>query len=123
MQTEASKTRSLEIAFLVDEESLRRLEKLLREIGDSLEYQVKFSDGHTLQFRNIEEVLKLPNTRTRSIVSLISGVTGRAKRSAYVVLKDPTSQPSKFLLLGETSSDSPSVEYTINGTQRDVIFL
>ena len=90
MRTEASKTRAFELAFLVDPEHLKQLERILRQVGDALEYQVKFSDGHTLQYHDLEEVLKQPNSRARSIVSVIAGVTGRGKQSAFVVLKDKT---------------------------------
>jgi hypothetical protein len=121
MQTEASKTRSLEIAFLVDAEHLRQLENVLRQAGDSLEYQVKFSDGHTVQYHDIEDVLRQPNSQTRSIVSLIAGVTGRGKQSAYVVLKDKPAQSS--FPLADGTSTSPSAEYTVNGTQKNVIYI
>jgi len=122
MRTEASKTRSFEFAFLVDSEHLRQLERILRQVGDSLEYQVKFSDGHTLQYHDLEEVLKQPNSRARSIVSLIAGVTGRAKQSAFVVLKDRPAQPY-YSPLGDRPSTPPSVEYTIYGTQKDVVYV
>lgn len=120
METEASKTRSLEIAFLVDADSLRQLENLLREVGDSLEYQVRFSDGHAIQYHDVEEILKQPNHRMRSIVSLIAGVTGRGKQSAYVVLKDKPAQASSSF---GASTSSPSVEYTVTGTQKNVIYF
>lgn len=120
MGTEASKTRSLDIAFLLDAENLTQLENTLKEIGDAIEYQVKFSDGHTLQFRSAEEVLKQPNSRARSIMSLIAGVSGRGKQSVYVVLKDPPKSSSTF---GNSAPSSPSVEYTITGTQKNVIYL
>jgi hypothetical protein len=121
MEVEASKTRSLEIAFLVDAEHLRQLESLLQEVGDSIEYQMRFSDGHALQCRSLEEVLKQPNSRARAVVSLIAGVTGRGKQSVYVVLKDAPSQSSG--VLSSNSGPSPSVEYTIRGTQKNVIYL
>lgn len=112
METEASKTRSFAIAFLVDAEDLRQLQNVLTEVGDSLEYQVTFSDGHTRQFHDVEEIIKQPNSRDCSIGSLIAGVTGRRKQSAYVVLST----------LGDEGLTSPSVEYTINGTHRDIVF-
>jgi hypothetical protein len=122
MRTEASKTRAFELAFLVDPEQLRQLERILRQVGDSLEYQVKFSDGHTLQYHDLGEVLKQPNSRARSIVSVIAGVTGRGKQSAFVVLKDKPVQ-SSYSPLGDRPSTPPSVEYTVNGTQKDVIYV
>jgi len=120
MQTEASKTRSFEIAFVLDGASLKQLEGLLREVGEAVEYQVKFSDGHGLQFHGVDDVLRQPNSRTRSIVSLIAGVTARGKQSVYVVLKDP---PYKSTGTFGVPSSSPSVEYTITGTHKNVIYL
>lgn len=122
MQTEASKTRSFELAFLVDPEHLKQLEPILLELGNSLEYQVKLSDGHTLQYHNLNEVLKEPNSRKKSIVSLIAGATGRGKQSAFVVLKDKPARTS-YSPLGDHAPTSPSVEYTINGTQKDVVYI
>lgn len=122
MQTEAAKTRSFDIAFLVEGDHLRQLDNVLREVGDSLEYQVRFSDGHALQYHDIDEVLRLPNSNARSIVSLIAGATGRGKQSAYVVLKE-TDFHASFSVLGENTTSTPSVEYTVNGSQKNVIFI
>jgi hypothetical protein len=108
MENEASKARSLDIAFVVDADLLRQLAKVLGEMGDSLEYQVKFSDGRTIQYRDIEDIISQPNSKGRDIVSLTAGVTGRGKQSAFIVLRE---------------APSPNVEYTINGTQRNVIYF
>jgi len=109
MENEASKTRTLDVAFVADAELLRRLEVVLREVdAATLEYAVKFSDGSTVTYSDIEEVIAQPNSSRRSIVSVIAGAQGRAGRSAYVTLRD---------------NPSPSVEYTVNGRQRDVIYF
>jgi hypothetical protein len=50
--------------------------------------------------RDIEEVIKQPNSDERSIVSLIAGTADKKAKSAYVVLR---------------KVDSPSLEYTISG--------
>lgn len=116
MKTEASKTCSFAIAFVADSEHLRQLQNMLREVGESLEYQVKFSDGSTRQYRDIEEVLKEPNARARAIVSFSAGVKGRSKQSANIVLS--TLVPNST----DEGLRSPSVEYNINGTHKDVGF-
>jgi len=109
MENEASKTRSLNIAFVADAHLLRRLESMLKEVDAStLEYAVKFSDGSTVKYDDIEEIIAQPNSRRHAIVSLIAGVEGHAGRSASVTLRD---------------SPSPSVEYTVNGRQRDVTYV
>src|SRR5258707_11603388 len=107
-RNEASKTRTLDIAFVVNADLLRRLATILGETSDKLEYTVKFSDGTSVHYHDIEEVIGQPNSKERSIVSLIAGPADERVRSAYVNLK---------------KNGSPSVEYTINGTQRDVIYF
>jgi hypothetical protein len=105
---EASKNRPLEIAFVVDADSLRQLARILSEVGDSLEYSLKFCDGRTVQFHDVEDIISQPNPKGRSIVSLTAGASGHGKQSAFVVLRD---------------NPSPSVEYTINGSQKNVIYF
>jgi hypothetical protein len=108
MHYSASKTRSLNIAFVVDAELLRSLVRILHERSEALEYTVKFSDGVSVRYRQIEEVIGQPNSSKRSIVSIIVGTAGDEERSAFVNLK---------------ANDFPSVEYTVTGMQRDVIYF
>lgn len=111
MQNEASKTRTLNIAFVVTPDQLRRLAVILGETSDLLEYTVKYSDGTSVQYDKIEDVISQPNSDKRSIVSLIAGTAGESTptaKTAYVNLK---------------REDFPSLEYTVNGTQRDVIYF
>lgn len=107
-RNEASKTRTLDIAFVVDANLLRRLAVILGEISNKLEYTVKYSGGTSVHYNNIEDVIGQPNSKERSIVSLIAGPVDERSQSAYVNLK---------------KIGSPSLEYTINGTQRDVIYF
>src|SRR5260370_33142840 len=106
MKNEASKSRSLDIAFVVTPDLLQRLAVILGETSDTLEYTAKFSDGTSVHYNKIEDVIGHPNSDERSIVSLIAGTADETVKSAYVNLK---------------KNDSPSLEYTINGAQRDVI--
>ena len=108
MKNEASKTRSLDIAFVVTPDLLKRLAVILAETSDTLEYTAKFSDGTSVHYDKIEDVIGQPNSDERSIISLIAGTADEAVKSAYVNLK---------------KNDSPSLEYTINGAQRDVIYF
>ncbi len=108
MRNEASKTRTLNIAFVVTPDLLKRLAVILGETSDTLEYTAKFSDGTSVHYNEIEDVIGQPNSYERSIVSLIAGTTDETVKSAYVNLK---------------KNDSPSLEYTINGAQRDVIYF
>jgi hypothetical protein len=108
MKNEASKTRSLDIAFVVTPDLLKRLAVILGETSDTLEYTAKFSDGTSVHYNKIEDVIGQPNSDERSIVSLIAGTADEDAKSVFVNLK---------------KNDSPSLEYTINGAQRDVIYF
>jgi hypothetical protein len=108
MENKASKTRSLDIAFVITPDLLKQLAVILGETSDALEYTAKFSDGTSVHYDKIEDVIGQPNSDERSIVSLIAGTADGTVKSAYVNLK---------------KNDSPSLEYTINGTQRDVIYF
>jgi hypothetical protein len=108
MKNEASKTRTLDIAFVVTPDLLKRLAEILGKTSETLEYTAKFSDGTSFNYDKIEDVIGHSNSDKRSIVSLIAGTADEAVKSAYVNLK---------------KNDSPSLEYTINGAQRDVIYF
>jgi hypothetical protein len=108
MENEGSKNRTIDIAFLVDSENLQSLEKLLSEIKGERDYKVKFSDGSTIKYSEVDDVLGQPNSDKRFIVSLLASVEGNTGQSAFVSMRnDP----------------EPSVEYTINGPQRNVIYF
>jgi hypothetical protein len=107
-KNEASKTRPLDIAFVVDAEHLKRLAVILAETSDKLEYTVTFSDGTSVHYSDIEDIIGQSNSTERSIVSLIAGTADERFKSAFVNLK---------------KDGSPSLEYTVHGSQRDVIYF
>jgi hypothetical protein len=80
---------------------------LLSEIHGPVEYRVRFSDGSTVKYLDVEEIVSQPNSGTRSIVSVISSVEGDG-RTAF---------------LGLRGDPEPSVEYTLSGIQRDVMYF
>ena len=100
----------MNIAFVADAELLRRLEVVLTEVSKALEYTVKYSDGTTVHYSNIEDIIKQPNAKPHSIVSVTAAAEGSKGQSGYVILR--AMPPS-----------SPSLEYTINGSQRNVIYV
>lgn len=111
MDYPASKIRSLNVAFVLTPELLKRLAVILGEISERLDFTVKFSDGVSVNYTNVEEIIDQPNSEHRSIVGLIAGATGNGT-SANIVLK------SKF-----ASEQELPVEYTLNGPQRSIIYL
>jgi hypothetical protein len=108
MKNESSKTRTLDIAFVVDAEHLRRLAVILGETSDKLEYTVRYSDGTSVHYDDIEAIIGQSNSNERSIVSLIAGTADERTKSAFVNLK---------------KEGSPSLEYTVHSSQREVIYF
>jgi hypothetical protein len=87
MRNEASKTRSLNIAFVVTTETLKRLAVILGEMSGALEYTAKFSHGTSVRYTLIEGVIGQLNSDERSIAALIAGTASENVKSAYVNLK------------------------------------
>jgi len=112
MDNRASKNRSLNIAFVLTPELLKRLAVILKEASEQLEFTVKFADGTSVAYTHIDEIIEQPNSDRRSIVGVIAGTAENGTPSANVVLK------SKFASLEE-----PSIEYTLSGPQRSVVYL
>lgn len=108
MQNEATKTRAQDVAFIVDEDFLHRVETVLGELKGALEYNVQFSDGTTVKYPKAEDIINQPNSSERCILSVIAGVEGRNGHSAYLTMRH---------------KPPPSVEYTVTGPQRDVIYF
>jgi hypothetical protein len=108
MENETSKTRSLKVAFLLDPDGLRSLQTLLSKIKGAREYKVKFSDGSTIKYGDVDEITKLPNAGSKFIVSIIASAEDEWGHSIFLTMRgDP----------------EPSVEYTVTGTQSDVFNL
>jgi hypothetical protein len=136
MKNEASKTRSLKIAFVVNADHLRRLDTVLSEASKQLEYTVGFSDGTSVRYNDVEDVIKLPNSSEHSITSLIAGTpeektlddipympisAGPGVPSTKVAVGPP---PTAYVTLRKSNpAEAPSVEYTITGPQRNVVYL
>lgn len=106
MRNETTKNRPLKTAFLLDPDSLRRLQALLSEINGPIEYRIKFSDGSTIKY-NLEEIVTQPNAGKKSIVALMASVEG----------------DGRSIFLGMRGYPEPSVEYTMSGVQSDVIYF
>jgi hypothetical protein len=67
MENRASKNRPFNIAFVLTPELLKRLAVILREASERLEFTVKFADGTSVHYDNIEEIVGLPNSDRRSV--------------------------------------------------------
>jgi hypothetical protein len=136
MKYEASKTRSLKIAFVVNADHLRSLDKLLGKISEHLEYTVGFSDGTNVHYNDVEDIIKLPNSKEHSITSLIAGtpeaitlddiryMPGKGQVGVPSTKVAVTPPSTAYVTLRKSNpAESPSVEYTLSGTQRNVVYL
>lgn len=107
MENETSKTRSLKTAFLLDPESLRRLQALLAEADGATEYRAKFDDGSIVKYDLVDDIIGQPNAGKKFIVGLITSAGGQGRSISLTMRGDP----------------EPSVEYTMSGVQRDVVYF
>jgi hypothetical protein len=105
---QATKTRSLSIAFVLDAESLRQLATVLGESGRDMQFTVKWADGTSVPYPSVEEVIQQPNSKENPIISLIAETSPEDSQSASIVFR---------------KNPDPTVEYTINGPQRNVVYL
>src|SRR6266404_2768231 len=126
-KNEASKTRSLKIAFVVNADHLRQLATVLGKASKQLEYTVGFSDGTSVRYNDVEDVIKLPNSNEHSITSLIAGTPEEKTLSdiMYMPSQGQVGVPSTEVAVAPPATayvtlrkskiaESPSVEYTIN---------
>jgi hypothetical protein len=135
MRNEAEKTRSLKIAFVVNADHLRHLARVLGKVSEQVEYTVGFSDGTNVRYADVEEVINQANSGEHSITSLIAGTPeektlddirympsrgGPGEPSTKVAVGPPA---TAYVTLRKSKLESPSLEYTITGPQREVVFL
>ncbi len=119
-----TKPRSFRWAYLLNENTLRRLDQMLKEdvlnevessllSGDEpkeLDYQVGFSDGSYLHTSSVDEVANLPNSRDRRITSLR--------------ISEPFWLTDLRVRVSFTNSRSlPSVEYEVRGEASKALHL
>lgn len=105
---QTTKIRPLNIAFVLNEKSLKQLKTVLSDAASNLQFSVTFSDGTTVRYRTIDEVIELPNPASNPIVSLIAGTPTEEAQSCYIVFR---------------GKPAPTVEYTISGQQERVVYL
>ncbi|HWY20845.1 MAG TPA: hypothetical protein VNX26_06455 [Candidatus Acidoferrum sp.] len=77
------------------------------EAKAEVHYSVKFSDGGTVDFNSVEDIIMQPNAKERSIISLAVTAEGQMYSAAIVLRGTP----------------SPSVEYTVKSTQIIVVYM
>lgn len=96
------------VAFLLDEDKLQRLTDILKQKAGAAhkpEYTVLLSDDSSLNTSSLEEVLDVPNTKSRSITS--------------IVVSTPLTSPLHYDLKFANVEDPP-VTYEVTGPEDDV---
>jgi hypothetical protein len=105
----ATKDLHYDRAFVVDEESLRRLHKIVIEAEAEATYSVKLSDGVVLHPTDFEEIFGLPNSPTRSIQNITT-------RVAY-------QGPIRVEFSLDSSAYTNTMDFSVIGEEKDVAFI
>src|SRR5438552_2430408 len=101
----AEKNARLAEAFVITEESLRRLDQLITEDSGEHSYSLRCSDGSVLTPESLAEILDFPNAGKRRIVE-IKVTTGYSSKPV---------KPHIRLSLDRASDISWSITYTVEG--------
>jgi hypothetical protein len=105
-----SKDLSFRSAFVLDQAALERVMHILGEVSGDVEFRVHCSDGSTKYPSSSEELLSLPNTSDQAITRISLATTyARSPRVSIDMRND-------FEM-------GPSIECTVDGQDKDVVFL
>jgi hypothetical protein len=105
-----SKEFSFRAAFVLDQAALERVMHILREVSEDVEFRVHCSDGSTKYPSSSEEFLSLANTSDQAITRISLATTyARSPRVSIDMRND-------FEM-------GPSIECTVDGQDKDVVFL
>ncbi|MBN1965879.1 MAG: hypothetical protein JW910_14610 [Anaerolineae bacterium] len=107
-----TKSNYLRIAFVLDERSLRQISAILADVSARINYGVKCLDNSEFETESIEDILNLPNTIERQILSISLRTDWTTDPNIQITLRQDR---SSFASLG-------AVEYRISGNEKDVYF-
>lgn len=116
-----TKPRSFKMAYLLDGDSLRQLDRFLEKevlvqarppgnyedaFKKELDYRVNFSDGSNLQTTSIDEIADLPNSRERRITAITVNTPywNRDLRARIGFRSDRHLAPIEYEVSGEASA-------------------
>jgi hypothetical protein len=99
------KNRELQLAFVVDARFLRDLDGFLQRIADDRAYVILLSDSSSNDYASVDDLLGFPNTRARRILELSAATDSRPGGLSAAI---------RF-------SDKGTVEYKIEGEEKDVL--
>jgi hypothetical protein len=105
-----SKEFSFRAAFVLDQPALERALHILREVSGDVELRVHCSDGSRKYPSSSEELLSLPNTSDQAITRIWLATT-------Y------TTSPRVSIDMRNDFEMGPSIECTVDGQDKDVVFL
>jgi hypothetical protein len=107
MENESVKECALKNAFLIDPSHLKNLQTILSKVNGQVEYRVRFSDGSTVKYSDVEQVISQPNAPNKSFVGFGASV---ANESHSILLT----------MRGDVESSDTSIEYKVTGTETEV---
>ena len=105
----ARKERTLRKAILLNEDSLRSISEIFAGSNSKLTFEVRCADGSTLFPKTVEEVLSLPNTRTRPIRRLDISRDWNA--------------PTRATIEFDADREFEPVTYSLSGQDKEILYL
>lgn len=104
-----SKSNNVERAYCVDEEIIRNAYVLINEYSKDITITFSCTDGTSIKTSSIDELISFPNTKSRRIKSLqITNDWGSTVRISLSWAKS----------LGD-----PNISYSLDGDDKDVVYL
>ena len=96
-------SRSLSLAFVLDEPALQRLDAFLSGNGGKREYEVELSDSATVDCPTIADVRGLPNVKHHSIVSIEASARWPGSSGIHASFGSSTSYigPIRYGVIGD----------------------
>jgi hypothetical protein len=101
MENQSVKERAFKNAFLIDPSNLKTLQTILSKVSSLVEYRVRFSDGTTVRYNDIEQVISQSNAGEKSFVSFGASVEGEGASLLLTMRGD--SDSSEYKLAGVES--------------------
>lgn len=108
MPTRTSQSRVSHVAYVMDEESLRQVAGILFGISDQIEYTIECSDGSSIDYSLLDDVLAFQNPKNRRVTGLSLNTSWQQEPHIQMRFKGRSAVP---------------IEYTVRGEEKDVFYL
>jgi hypothetical protein len=102
-----TKERNIKIAYEINEQRLKRLDKILKEIHPNIEYEIECSDDSRIRFTDLRELFEYANPSNRKIVGISLSTDWESKIKVQI---------------NYTMLEYSPIRYQISGEDKDVIY-